>query len=75
MQDGLSPLVNIIIAKLADKLAVVSKVGNNCVLHFQDFKISRIIQFLFILFPSFFQNPSKPQFNHYLFESICTVVR
>lgn len=45
MKEGILPIVNNIVTKLAEILATVSK------------------------------NPSKPQFNHYLFESICTLIR
>ncbi|XP_047141486.1 exportin-2 isoform X1 [Hydra vulgaris] len=45
VQEGIAPLVPVIISKLSEKLKEVCK------------------------------NPSKPQFNHYLFESICSLIR
>lgn len=73
LQDSIVPYIPTLIGQLTHKLLLVSKVK-----HLSAF----VCRSLFdgggnVTSDSFlsFQNPSKPHFNHYLFESLCLSVR
>lgn len=76
LQESIVPYIPTLIGQLTHKLLQVSKV-TQCllVLIYTDRFVLRgnasSIEKCFVCF----QNPSKPHFNHYLFESLCLSVR
>lgn len=70
LQDAIVPYIPTLIGQLTHKLLQVSKVSL-----FRMFRFTKKACLVLKRFLIFFQNPSKPHFNHYLFESLCLSVR
>lgn len=74
LQDSIVPYIPTLIGQLTHKLLLVSKVKKKTLNGF----VCRNLFFHrngHVTQKSAFQNPSKPHFNHYLFESLCLSIR
>lgn len=79
LQDTIVPYVPTLIGQLTQKLLLVSKVTRTLSLMRDTCRLSNLLVYVdtcqLFLSAVYSQNPSKPHFNHYLFESLCLSVR
>lgn len=81
LQEDLMLMMERLLKFLTEKLAQVSKVWErklymyNILLHMLNNIYQNLFKNSLWLYFFFLQNPSKPHFNHYLFESICVGIR